>query len=369
MTTIRRLQPAFLVVLGTLALPVATRAQPGQPCATPAMAESITLSQADKDKLRACVESNKEGLAGDADQIKRARRAVGGIFDSGANISVSFRIEMARVLIPVLKPLIADKRDIVAANALQLAGEVATTDSIPLLTEGLASKNPAVRYGAAYGFKRLFDQLRSSSPAFNRSEALAACNAVAAAVAGEKDARVLEGYARALEAAAIVPSEKEQIAGLRAAAVAAVAKEFGARLRAKDAGSDLAAAAIRAGSVLRDAATNQRVGADEPPLPQATLKEVAGMGGDLIAFANRHVQAGNLVEADRAALAGVADVGYSVYFFAAGAMKTTQVKEEEFSTPIREEKDKDFAQKAAKFIGPDGALTKAPFSFSAERFK
>src|SRR5258705_12339037 len=106
-----------------------------QSCFPPELTES---SQPDVGKIKQCVDSQAAGLAGDPDQIKKSRNQLSAPFEAPARTSVKFRIEVGRLLSPVLGPLTADKqRDVVASNALQLAGEVGTVECIALLPAGL----------------------------------------------------------------------------------------------------------------------------------------------------------------------------------------------------------------------------------------
>lgn len=367
MTTSRPHRCRLLSLCATLGVALGAGA-PGlaQPCFPRTIVESVSLSQADKDKIKQCVEANRDGLSGDKDQIKKSRKALAADFDNPANVSVSFRLELSKLLLPGLTPLVNDKTDLVAANALQIAGEVATADSLGLLARGLTDPRPAVRCAAAYGYKRLFDQLRQSSPAFQPVDAIKACNEVAARIAAEKDPHVLEEYARALESGATVSTEN--VRGLRPATVAATAKEFGARIRSKDAQLDLAPAMIRAGQVLRDAVNKVGVKQDEPPLDNAVCKEAGGFGGDLLAFAKRRLAAGNVPANERDVLAGLADVGNAVYFFAAAAMGPEPPKSEPPGAAIRTGNDREFVVRADKIIGQVGALTRPPFELPPDRF-
>jgi hypothetical protein len=373
MKTSRPYPRSLLVCLAIAALAAGAPRANAQTCFPPEVAES---SQPDRERIRQCVEANKDGLAGDADQIRRSRRALSAPFENPARTSVMFRVEVSRHLTPVLRPLISDSRDLVAANALQLAGEVATVDSISLIPPALEDPRPPVRYAAAYAYKRFFDQVRLSTPAVQAADAVQVIRQrIAPAIEKEKDPHVLDGLARVLESAAMVPAAGGAggtgggAPGVRAAAVEAAATRFGARIRAADADPGIIPSAIRAGQVLRDAVTKTGVPVDEPDLPDPVRIQVGGYGGDLLVYVRRRLAAagtGGLPPADRQALAGLTTVGYSDYFFAASVMNAPVERIDGIETLVRDGRDQEFGAAVDRVLA---ALTRAPFSLPADRFR
>ena len=189
----------FATLVGALAVCAAlglARPAEAQRALTQEIVESANLTQGDRDRIRTHVESNRSGLTGDETAIRRARTELVEPMISGRP-SVAFRIEYSRALEPVLQPLITDSRDIVAANALQVLGELATPGSTSLLVRGLSDPRPSVRYAAAFGYQRLFWNLKHATPALSQNDAVVAW-ARSAGSGTEADLYVLEGTSGSL---------------------------------------------------------------------------------------------------------------------------------------------------------------------------
>lgn len=344
-----------------LAVPGLSSAQPR--CISTATAQSASMTEAQKQEIQRCVEQQQAGLASeDPAAIRRARDQLEQpLLESG--VSIPFRIEYTRQLLPVLKNLAKNPRDIVAANALHLAGELATPTAADLLTDtGLRDPRPAVRYAAAYGLKRAFEQIgASSSTVFQPSDAQKAIRAIGSVIAQESEPHVLEGCVRALDAAAAISDSK--LRGVRVTAVQVLATELGKRAQAAKS-LDIAPALIRAGQVLRDTMNDPR----EPRLPDQVLKEIGAYGGDLLTVVRR-IMASPDAATDTSELAAVAATGENVAFFAASNLGQTLEQDPTLVQSVRRGDEAGYSRALERITGPRGVLTQPPFALPAARFQ
>lgn len=348
-----------------LAVPGLSLAQPR--CISPATVQSASITDAQRQEIQRCVEQQKAGLSSeDPKAIQRARDQLEqALLEPG--VSISFRIEYTRQLLPVLNDLAKNQRDIVAANALHLAGELATPAASDLLRgaalgTGLRDPRAAVRYAAAYGLKRTFEQVEASSSVFQVTDAENAIKDLGAAIAAEKEPHVLEGFARAMDAAAAISDSK--LRGVRVAAVRVLATEMGKRAQAATT-LEIGPALIRSGQVLRDTMTDPQ----EPRLPDAVLKEVGAYGGDLLAIVSRVLKGPDAAGTDRGELAAVVATGENAVFFAASNLGRSQEQDPSLVQSVRSGNDAAYFQAADKIIGAKGVLTQPPFGLPAKRFE
>ncbi|MBX3357797.1 MAG: hypothetical protein KF745_05145 [Phycisphaeraceae bacterium] len=359
----RRLPTAFALAV-VLNVPVAL----AQPCIPSEIVQKISLTESDRQSIRSCVNTIKDGLAGDDTQVRRARSAIVDLFRA-RNASVAFRVELGRMIEPVLAPLVADKRELVAANALQVAGEVGTQACLTLALRAMDDPRPAVRYAAAYACKLTFEGLRDpTGAAVQAADVARALREIAGRMATEKDPRVLEGDVRAFEAAVFVP--EGSAATVRATSVAELVKVMSSLvLKAKSDGvASIAPAAVRAGQVLRNATTGEKMDANEPAISSATLREIGGYGGDLMAVAKCRLAAGEVSPDERSALEAMVRAGVNVYFFANSALGGSSGLDRPLGDLIRDGDSANFAKQVDEYIGANGVLTKPPFGLPAARF-
>ena len=331
---------------------------------------SSTPTDTQLEQIRGYVESYKADISStDPIAIRRGRAALESPLTNPA-VSITFRIEYGKVLLPLLQTLAASPEEILAANAMHLAGELATPLASDLLTQrGLNDKRPAVRHAAAYGIKRTFEHIRTTSPVFQAQDTRPVIDALSRRIASETDPYVLEGYTRAFEAATTIADGR--IKGLRSMAAGALAKNLGEYTRANRASLDAAGAMIRAAQVLRDAAVNQGLPAEEPLLPAEVLREIGGYGGDLIVVVRCALGEPGAAQMDQAArdtLAALAASGENVYYFAHRSLGGTPVALD-LAPLVKTAKDQEFIQSSERCIGKAGILAKAPFSLQAQRFE
>lgn len=334
------------------------------------------LTDAHKAAIRQFVDQNKDGLSESPEAVARSRKALIANLQKEPKISVAFRLEYARLLGPVLRPLAASDRDVNAINALTLAGELATTSGIDILGDRLADKRAAVRFAAVDGFTATFSAIETTSPAIAPAQqAIRAISTLKSAMEKETDANVLEAYCLALRAATKVPSAK--LEGVRPAAVKALSEAISARARATD-DATYDSAFRRSVNTAREALTVQAI--NEPQLPGDVVDAAAGMAGDVLACVLRRLTKGELdvtsedPKATEAALKVradfvliVADAESSIQWAntAKGGNNFPPLKLAEL---IQQKKDSEFQTVVLRLIGPQGYLTNKPFPFKDDHF-
>ncbi len=257
----------------------------------------VSGASANDEAIRQYVDQHKAGLTGERAMVERSRRALlEPLGRSGVEASGAFRIAYAAQLKPILTPLVGDKRDEIAVNALRIAGESGTKDGLDLLEAGLKDKRAAVRFMAVSGFGAAARSMTRGNRAltdFTFREALDRLNST---MAGETEGHVLLGYAMALDdAMRVPPSASETIRNLAASQLSAAASRL-----ARDRG-DLAprqAFLAHALKALFDQLSNQSV-----PVPTQGVQSAAGVARDVLNAIDRAVSAGDLSDVRRGELA------------------------------------------------------------------
>jgi hypothetical protein len=355
--------------IGLLARTPVCRAQPGAGLPTE-ITTSASLSEEQKSRIREFVDQFKAGLSSDALEIRRSRNALLEPLRNDS-ASVTFRLEYAGDLEPVLRPLIASDKPIVAVNAVRIAGELATPKGIDLLEPAISDKRPAVRFEAVIGFAHTFQATERSSPAIAAGQAISALQTLKAGLLHEDDWHVVEGYVQAFKAGSRVPFSK--LSGVRAASVMALAEGLGAKAQnandpPKEVPSPMYSAFQRAAQTMRNALTNQNI--NEPQPSDAELKAAGALGGDLLANLRRRVLAGELKNgASRSEFTLIAADSERSVFLATSALRgSTDGLDLHLGEKIQQGKDDVFVNDSLRLIGANGILTGNPFNFADDRF-
>lgn len=327
----------------------------------PGITSASDLSAEQKEQIKQFVDTNKGGLKGTPTEIKHSRNA---LMDplKGTDVSVAFRLEYARQLGPVLRPLGADKREVAAVNALRVAGELATASGVDLLAEGLKDERAGVRYAASAGFESTFQAVRRSVPALAGAQAAKAIDTLETALTAEKDPRVLEGLALAIQEASRVPNR--QVEGMRDASAMALARAVSAKTADRKIGPWADAAFRRAILAIRATVTNPDI--NEPKLSDKTLRAAGGMAGDLLALIGERLKSGSTSgDADLALLASEAE---RTVFFISAPLGVPNPKEFNLFQLVQQGKNAEYQQQVLQVIGPNGVLTSPNFGFSDDHF-
>lgn len=291
MTTARVRTSRFL----TLALGVMLAAGPAGVLARQPLPAGIearsNLSQADRDLINRFAGEQKAKLSGEPDAIKNGRDNLLARL-TARSVTVEFRQVMAGALVDDLRRLAADPRDIVAANALRIAGELATSTSISIAIDGLNDPRPPVAYAATFALARAFEAARSN-PAINPADLNRAVGAAADFLSKQGDPYLADGATLALCAACRVDGSQ----GFPDSALVALARAAGARAQAVGAegvnSGAMLAVVTRAAVCLRDAALPGRA------IAAGTRTAAATLAAELLAAVERAAKAEGAVKAAR----------------------------------------------------------------------
>lgn len=289
--------PALVLAVGSLSPSALAQVGVGLPAN---VVNAPNIGPAEQKAIDEHVEKWMKDLGLDeAEKVKKAREALAGpVMEQ--NISVPFRLAYSKALVDAkLADLCKSKNDTIAINALRLAGEAAETQSIALLKDGFADKRTSVRYAAVFGAMRAFEQVapppgnpngRAPAVASGTLEQLVV--SVAAAMNKDKEeSLVVDAASRALLAAAGI--DRPKFEGVAKTAAVELCRGLSKKVIA--AGKDdwtIIEAAGRAASQFQQAlggAKGAQVDAD-------IRKEAAGLGGDLIAWVCRQLNAGVVPE-------------------------------------------------------------------------
>ena len=283
--------------------------------------------------------------------------------------SVAFRLEYSRLLTDTLKAAAATGQpDIKRLNALRILGAIATAQSTGPIADHLADASPAIRFMAAQAAGAAFRALATSSPALPASDAVRLVNGIAKLAESESDVMVFDGAVIALVEATRV--EQSGYGELRDAAFTRMSRAVGAKVRALPTDTTdeaLMSAVLRAGIAARDGLSIART-----PASEAVSKELAGFGGDLIAYVLKRVKAGHMPPPGsgtlRAALEQTVSVGEANVFFALLNLRASRDPTTLADTlkSGAADADKTFTDQATDLIRT--TLTAPPLAFTVDRF-
>jgi hypothetical protein len=344
---------------------------------------ALSLSAEQRAQVEAFAAPLRDALSsGEARRVVDARAAALETLAS-PSVSVAYRLELSRVLMPALTSLMqtpgAQGADALGSiNAVILAGELATEQSTSLVTQALALNDRAdMRYQAAMALRRTFEAAQRSAPALQPQRAADLVRAIDDRMKVERDPLVKDALIRAGLAAGELRVEGFRDASFRAIEVVARGASGALRERGAtpldDATGD---AMIRAAGGVRDALTAAGQGVR---IPESVGRAAAELGGDLIAHSVRAVEAQHLapqaVESDparRERYAQAAQLGETLVLLSGSALSPgSQVAAKNLGQSLRTAtvaSDATFALDARAMVGPDGALSKPPFGFERARF-
>jgi hypothetical protein len=232
-----------------------------------ALAAKSALSAQDEAAIRKYVDDQSAGLSSaDPLAVKRSRDVLLRPLQE-STVTLAFRGEYAKALIPILEPLLKGAVDHQAANALRVAGDLATQSVIdPLILAGLKDPRSSVRYAAAFAAARMYEMVALHSPAITASKLSEVMRTVAELIKTEADPLVLDGLVLAMRSALRVP-DKIQDANFTWNTVSALADAAAARvakLASEDKPGAVVAVMLRITLALREAATGANLAVPEP---------------------------------------------------------------------------------------------------------
>jgi hypothetical protein len=281
--------------------------------------------------------------------------------------SPAFRLRFSEAISGSLNTLAASENEIVVINAMVIAGDLATAQGVELLNKGLASAKPAVRYQAAFGFRRTFEALTSmSTPTMRPDQAESAIRAVSEAIAKESDGLVVDGLVFA-------GVEATKSASLRNTALMHLNTAISGRSRTltTKANSDqISHAFLRAAAGTRDALA----AAQQGQVSAEALKATAELAGNLIAYCVRVIESKSLPASEKAARETHSQLAttcenvllLSVTLHGDKAPDARHIGEKLKSGSTAS--DAAFGEDARALIGDGGLLSKDPFKFKADAF-
>lgn len=364
--------------VGSVSFPVAVLA--GTVLTAPAMAQvglpaevigrAPQLSPDDVTKIKEFTKAKLADFAsGDIDKIKRARNELISPFAS-PGASVPFRIKYGQALAEANLGELARSKDAgVAINALRVAGEVASTDTLPLVLEGLSADEVSVRVAAAAALSRTMEEVAGRPPALRPESLVDAIKKAGETLPKERDARAFDAIVRALEPALRISATEYKDA--KPAAIRILNARVAERLKASafDHDPGVVETTLRVVVSFRD-----ELSRNARSLPEQDVKDLAAFAGDVLAWASKQVSTGKVPQGSdhRGLMSQLLGASENTIYFAmaplGAAGERTKLKEA-FDENSKAGDAKVCDQIEAKVIGTDGVLCKAPFGFSPSRFK
>lgn len=296
-------------------------------------------------------------------------------------VSVSFRQAYSRELTALLKPLVEDKNDAIAINALRLSGELATEGAMDLVLPMLGAQQASVRFAAAHAVGSTLRLSAVSAPAIRADTAQRLLKALEDRFGVETDTAVLDRLVLSMGEGA---RGDQNLPGVRADAMRSLGRAVTAgvtKLGTQKVEEDMLAVLVRAGEIVRDGLT---VGQGQTAMPADVLKISGGMSGQMLALVSRQIRGGALPAIVRGDAESARDAktksrmvpsklvaaAESVLYFAriaAGEAQAPQTRMNEAVRSATNESDARFASDSQALI--EGALAKPPFGFRVDEFK
>jgi hypothetical protein len=243
--------------------------------------KAVTISEPMEQQIKGFIEKDLANLSSkDADAIASARKAA---LAPLASASVAFRLRYAVLLQPKLKAMLeaAPGGEMSRINALVIAGELATKESVGLIQGAHKSESNAVRYQAAASTRSMLRVLASTqNDIVNPSLVTTLVEECAKACAAEKDHLILDANLAAicegLGKPAFRPAAASQLSAASRAVLAAQKNQPLPRV--------LGEAFLRGGADLREMLTQ-----DPNPGPGVT-KSAGEYVGDVLAHVRNVVR-------------------------------------------------------------------------------
>lgn len=248
-TTNARRYPRLLAFGAALLLPLA--AALAQTAIPDEMLHKQEISDGDRQVMKAVITANVAGLESkNPSEIKKSRDVLVAPFEKTDGLSVSFRAAYANALIEHghIDKTAADKdNDLAAANALRIAGQAATANTLNIILKGLEDTRPQVRYAATVAARAAF-MAAKTTPALSGDDLSKALIALGDIAAADKAKEPADGAIQAMIAA-----RETAIPSTRSLAIDRLARAAGARALkiAKDGDADGIPSLLRVAGALR----------------------------------------------------------------------------------------------------------------------
>lgn len=334
---------------------------------------ATVLSDANKSELAAFATPLLADLSSDEPaKLQSARsKLIAPLLDPG--VSPAFRLELSRLLEPELRKLLSDKRESIVVNALVIAGEIATSDSVAIANSSAKSPSGVVRYQAAYAVARTFEALQASGEALRPDAAAELARGLQARLQSEQDPAVVGALVRAARAATSIT--KPGFEPVRAPAIESLCRGLASRA---DLSTDKPLPVQGVDSMMGACVLlREQLGAS---LPNDTVRSAAEFAGAVLSHTGKVVRKGAMPASDdpaeplgmRERYAQLAAAAENVVALASSRLSGgSQVRTRDLAQKLRASSKRDdaaFAEDVAAYVGASGVLTKEPFNISPDRF-
>jgi hypothetical protein len=257
-------------------------------CIPTEVVQRISLTAEDEKAIADCVQQHTRNLGSDKPELIRADRSELLQPLADRQISASFRLRYSRALVPILTPLASDKNEIVAINALVIAGDLGTDAAVDVVRSQMDRAQVSVRYQAAYAAGRSFETLTGNGAAIGNEKANDLLKAIEDRFAAEADDLVLDGLVRSALRAASVDRLRPRALQVLAAGIGQIASRS---VKSNTPLSEsLLETCVRAAVGARDVLSQPNVS-----LPRETVVALGALSGDILTAIESAVKSKKLV--------------------------------------------------------------------------
>jgi len=352
------------------------------------IASDVITPEQDQEIARYVGEHAAKLRSDDPRDVRDARRALLEPL-GGSSIKVAFRLKYADYVMPELGRLIEDpavkdkpEAQVRAIAALVIAGDLATREAVTALVGALGSTRDDIRHQAAYGIRRVFEALSAAQPATDANTCMHAVRSLRDKMTQEKNELVLDAIASALLAGGSV--EAAGFDALRPESIRALSQGVQAIVRRTEARADDRAVL---NLLLRASAVRDVLARSRARLPADALVEAGAIGGELVGFCVRGARTERIPMGEidptrfpagaevplRELYAQASQAGETLILFAGQQSGTPGFEASPLNLGAKmrtgtKQGDATFITDAGRLIGPQGLLTRPPFSLNADRF-
>lgn len=282
---------------------------------------------------------------------------------SGEGVSVAFRLEYSGALTPGLRRLVETSRDEhVVFNACRIAGALATDAAVEMLRVALKDSRASTRYAGAYGLRRVMRASAAGRAPLGGDQENQILTTLTDALRVEQDRGVFDGIVSAIEA---VGNDERA----KARAMTHLCRAVSDRVRTLDA-ANLGTPDAWAASLARALRGAQSTLIDQlrrGPAEREFAVALAEMSGHMLAHAvRRQAAAPTMRPEERDSLGELVRAAEVTLLFSDNSLRNQNRQDQPLAAawpdPARTRTE------AMKWIGPDGALTRAPYSVESSRF-
>lgn len=338
-------------------------------CIPSDVVQRISVTTEDEKAIADCVEQHTRNLGSDKPELIRADRSELLLPLADRQISASFRLRYSRALVPVLTPLVSNKNEIIAINALVIAGDLGTDAAVDVVKSQLDREQASVRYQASYAAGRSFDTLNGNGAALGGEKASELLKAIEDRFAVETDDLVLDGLVRSTLRAASVDRLRPRALQVLAAGVGQITSRS---VKANTPLSEvLLETCVRAAVGARDVLSQPNLS-----VPRESIVALGALSGDILTAVETAVKSKKVaLEAgtparERHAQAALA--AETLLLLAGrkldGAFSGAPREAGKSLRDATVEGDVKFLLDIATYIGPSGVLGQKPFDFPKGRF-